>query len=205
MPNAPILTVLGFRPHTYWTAVVALTGPPDAPRVFARQRIEFAAGEERFVYHRAAGVERARAASLVAQVGEATQANAAREIGRLIAVLGREGLRVSMAVVPTGTARIPDKLEDILGAHSRIHAAEGVFYRDVVARSCEAAGLATRRAVERELPALACDALDLDPISLEVRLKQMGADLGPPWSEDFKLATLAAWLHLKTAAAISAP
>ena len=33
MPGAPSLAVLGFRPHTYWTAVVALAGRADAPHV----------------------------------------------------------------------------------------------------------------------------------------------------------------------------
>ena len=41
------------------------------------------------------------------------------------------------------------------------------------------------------------DALGLDRAALEARLREMGAALGPPWSEDYKLATLAAWLHLE--------
>ena len=109
---------------------------------------------------------------------------------------GGDGVSVAAAVIPAGTAKLPERLEDILRAHARIHAAEGDFYRDVVASGCEAAGLEVHRVVERELPALACDLLGVTPPSLEARLKAMGATLGPPWSEDYKLATLAAWLHL---------
>jgi hypothetical protein len=57
-------------------------------------------------------------------------------------------------------------------------------------------GLQVHRVVERELPALVGDLLDANVPAVEARLKVMGAKLGPPWSEDYKLATLAAWLHL---------
>ncbi len=52
------------------------------------------------------------------------------------------------------------------------------------------------RVVERELTAMVGDRLDKIIPAVEARLTTMGAALGPPWSEDYKLATLAAWLHL---------
>ena len=198
-PTRPGFAALGFRPHTYWTAIVALTGRPDAPRVIERRRIEFAAGDEQFVYHQAAEVDLAEAGSLIARVGAATEANAASEIGNLIADLQGDGVSVRIAAVPTGRAKRPEKLEDILRAHSRIHAAEGDFYRDVVAAACGVVGLEVRRVVERDLPARVCGLLRVDGSSLEARLKEMGAVLGPPWSEDYKLATQAAWLCLDEA------
>jgi hypothetical protein len=102
-------------------------------------------------------------------------------------------------VTAAATAKLPAKLEDIVRVHARMHAAEGDFYRDVVADACEAAGLEVRRVVERELPALVCDLLRIDPAALKARLRTMGAALGPPWSEDYRLASLAAWLGLETA------
>ena len=191
--------VLGFRPHTYWTAVVALAGRSDAPRVVARRRVVFAAGRERFVYHQAATLEPAKAHALIAEVRAATQANAAREISGLITDLRREGVEVRVAVAPTGTAKPPQGLEDILRVHARIHAAEGEFYREVVASACDGLGLEVRRVVERDLPALLGQALRIDAATLETRLKTLGAALGPPWNEDYRLATQAAWLHLEGA------
>ncbi|HEX7758960.1 MAG TPA: hypothetical protein VF459_05635, partial [Caulobacteraceae bacterium] len=64
---------------------------------------------------------------------------------------------------------------------------------DVVASGCEAVGLEVRRVVERDLPGLVATLLGEAPSALQARLKAMGAALGPPWSEDFKLAALAAW------------
>ncbi len=197
MGAAQTLAVLGFRPHTYWTAVVALAGRSTEPRVIERRRIVFADGDERFAYHQAAETDLAQAASLIDAVRVATVANAAREIGALVTDLQRGGVTVRLAATPAGTAKLPEKLEDILHAHSRIHAAEGTFYRDVVASGCAGAGLEVRRVVERELPALVCDLIDIRPADLEARLKAMGVALGPPWSEDFKLATQAAWISLE--------
>lgn len=190
------LAVLGFRPHTYWTAVVALTGPADDPQVIERRRLVFAAGDERGVYHQAAETPFAEAPALLAKVRAATEANSVRELSGLIVDLQADGLAVRTAVVPTGTAKLPDDLNKILRVHSRQHAAEGNFYRDVVAAACETMGLEVHRVVERELPDLTRDRLGLDRATLDERMKAIGAALGPPWGEDYRLATEAAWLHL---------
>jgi hypothetical protein len=199
--NAPSFAVLGFRPHTYWTAVVALAGRPDAPRVLERRRIVFADGEERFVYHHAAEAPAASAPSLIAAARAATQTNATREISELIADLQLGGVAVRTAVVPGSGAKSPEKLEDVLRSHARIHAAEGAFYRDVVASACQVTGLEVHRVVERHLPALVSGLLDVEGSELAARLKEIGAALGPPWGEDYRLATQAAWLHLEGAGA----
>jgi hypothetical protein len=196
MPAQPAVAVLGFRPHTYWTSAVALAGPADAPRLIERRRITFATGNERMVFHRAEQTDIETARLLIEEVRAATEANAAREIGALVEDLKRDGVSVSVAVVPEAINKLPEALEDILKVHARMHAAEGNFYRAVLATACARVGLGVHRAVERELPALAADVLGVNIAAVEARLKTMGAALGPPWSEDFKLATLAAWLHL---------
>lgn len=116
--------VLGFRPHTYWTAVVALAGPPEDPQVIERRRIVFAAGDERGVYHQAAEAPIAEAPAILARVRAATETNAVRELSGLIADLQGDGLAVRTAVVPCGTAKLPDDFGEILRVHSRQHAAE---------------------------------------------------------------------------------
>jgi hypothetical protein len=196
MAGQPAIAVLGFRPHTYWTSAVALAGPADAPRVIERRRITFATGNERMIFHRAEQTDLGSARVLIEDVRAATEANAAREIGALVEDLKRDGVSVAIAVVPEAINKLPEALEDILKVHARMHAAEGNFYRAVVATACASLGLDVHRAVERELPALAGDHLGVNIAAVEARLKTMGAALGPPWSEDYKLATLAAWLHL---------
>jgi hypothetical protein len=197
MPARPTTAVLGFRPHTYWTAVVALAGPAGSPQVLERRRIVFAEGLERFVYHQAETMDLAKAQSLIDAVRVATEANAAREIGALVADLRNDGVEVRCAVTAAGKARLPDDLADIVAVHARMHAAEGEFYRDVVAEGARAVGLEVHRAVEREAPALVAAKLGIDAAALEVRVKEMGAALGPPWNEDYRLAAQAAWTRLE--------
>ena len=196
MSERPSTAVLGFRPHTYWTAVVAVAGSLKTPQVLERRRIVFATGLERFVYHQAENMDLAKAQALIDDVRAATQANAAREIGALLADLQNEGVEVSAAATAAGTARLPDSLADIVAVHARMHAAEGEFYRDVVAEGCRAVGLEVHRVVERDAPGLVAAQLHIDAAQLEARMMQMGAALGPPWNEDFRLATQAAWSQL---------
>jgi hypothetical protein len=196
MRDGPTVAVLGFRPHTYWTAAVALAGEPDAPHVIKRSKIVFAAGQERFVYHQVAEMGASAAAARIAKVRSATAASAARGIAELTAAVSEAGFTVRLAVVPTGRARTAPTFADIVKSHTAIHAAEGDFYRDVVAQACGGLGLDVSRLAERDLLLEASRSLGVHAIALESRLKTMGHDLGPPWSEDQRLATLAAWIGI---------
>jgi hypothetical protein len=186
---------LGFRPHTYWTAAVALAGPRDAPRVIERRRIDFAAGDERHVYHHVEGMAPDEATKWIAKTRVAVLGNTQRGVDAFVKDLAASGLEPAAAIVPVGRKKAPDRLEDVLKSHSQIHAAEGDFYRAVVAEACAALGLEVRRVVERDLPALVSALIEAPPI--EARLRAMGQTLGPPWTEDQKLATLAAWSALE--------
>jgi hypothetical protein len=129
-------------------------------------------------------------------VRTATEANAAREIGTLIADLQRDGVAVGSAVTAAATAKLADSLAGILKSHAQMHAAEGTFYRDVVAEACAGLGLEVHRVAERDMPGKVCSRLQVDGATLEAQLKAIGAALGPPWSEDYRLATEAAWTGL---------
>jgi hypothetical protein len=195
----PPSAVLGFRPHTYWTAAIAVSGEPQAPQVIDRRRIDFAAGDERSVYHRVETMAADEAEAWITRVWAACEADTRRGVGELIRHLADAGVVLGVAVVPIGRAKAPDKLEDILKSHSNMHAAEGDFYRRVVATACTNLGLEVRRVVECDLPGRVGQLLRIDGPALQQRLKAIGASLGPPWTEDQKLATLAAWSCLADA------
>ncbi len=191
--------VLGFRPHTYWTAAVALAGDPDAPDVIQRRRIDFASGDERSVYHRVETMAADEAEAWIARVWAACEADTRLGLSQLIEDLAGAGVALGVAVVPIGRAKHPDKVEDTIKSHSHMHAAEGDFYRGVVAAACTNLGLEVRRVVERDLPSQVSQLLRIDGDALQQRLKSIGALLGPPWTEDQKLAVLAAWSCLADA------
>jgi hypothetical protein len=70
------------------------------------------------------------------------------------------------------------------------------MYREALRVGCERAGVAVTRLREREIEATACSRLGLPSATLQARVKALGKPLGPPWSQDEKLASLAAWLVL---------
>jgi hypothetical protein len=191
--------VLGFRPHTYWTAAVALSGEVQAPEVLERRRIDFAAGDERSVYHRVETMAAAEAEAWIARVWAKCEADTRLGVGQLIEDIVGAGVSLGVAVVPVGRAKHPDKFEDIIKSHAHMHAAEGDFYRGVVATACANLGLEVRRVVERELAGSVGARLGLDAAAVQLELKSIGARLGPPWTEDQKLAMLAAWSCLADA------
>jgi hypothetical protein len=181
--------ILGFRPHTGWCAVVGLEGTATRLRVVLRGRVELLIGPDRFVYHRAAKTP-AVAAKLLADARKEAAAAARAAIHTLI------GKRLAAgAVISIGNLKLPAELGWIFAAHTRLHAAEGVFYREIVATGCAALGLETHLIPERDIPILAARHLAISANALAARLKQLGSTLGPPWGEDQRLAAMAALIH----------
>jgi hypothetical protein len=185
--------VLGFRPHTYWTAVVALSGDVVAPTLVDRRRIDFAAGDQRFVYHQAVSLSPAKAVAKIQATRRAVETAAAQGVKALLAGLAEAPVR--LAVVPVGRPPAQD-LAEIIRSHAAIHAAEGQFYRDALAEACRALGLDVARVAEKELLLEASRTLQSPAAKLEAHLKVIGGKAGPPWGEDQRMAALAAWIGL---------
>src|SRR5262249_53876475 len=87
-------------------------------------------------------------------------------------------------------------LGSILASHALIHTADGELFRDALAAASGSLRLPLTRVREREVRDQASAALRLSLGRLDDRLRILGRKLGPPWRQDEKLATLAAWLVL---------
>jgi hypothetical protein len=188
-----ITAALGFRAHTGWAAVVAVAKDCE---ILDRRRIAYEPSTTRFVYHNAADMPPDKAAASIELAGAETGKAAELEIHSLIAALAQKKIVVRTACVPAGNSKLPEMLADILAAHSRIHAAEGVFYREALVAACRSLGIRVKRAPERDLRTLAANALGSTVEDVQKRFQSMAKYLGPPWGEDQKLATLAACFAL---------
>ena len=73
------------------------------------------------------------------------------------------------------------------------------MYRDVLVRASEHLSLRVTGVRERDLLARAAEATGRPAGELQRRVAEMGRSLGPPWRQDEKLATLAAWVVLAQA------
>lgn len=177
---------IGLTVHTGWTTSVAAGGSLRAPRIDAREEIEFLGDPDRFVFHGAAKLGLLAAKSAVACAREQALERATAALARVVEQLRAAGHEAVACAVVASVAPMPASLEEIVATHARIHAAEGCFYRDVLLQAAEANRLPTRVVPPRSL--------DLD--GKAPLLADAGRAVGKPWAKDQKLAALAAWTVL---------
>jgi len=202
MPSAHRVA-FGLRAHSGWAVLVALEGPALSPKVVDRRRLALCDGSfPQQPYHAAENLSGPRAAVLVARAVETAQRLGCEAVAAAVADWRRGEVSLAGAGLLLGSGRpLPEELSAILAAHPLIHTAEGVLYRDVLRAACEKAGIPVSAFRERELEATAERWLKLAASPLRARLTALGKPLGPPWSQDEKLAALAAWLVLAGAGA----
>ena len=191
----------GLRAHSGWAVLVALGGPPSAPVVVDRRRLSLCDGSFPWQpYHAAENLKAEKARALVGRSLE-TAHRLARE-ALLAAAEDRRavGHTVAGAGLLLGSGRpLPADLSAILASHPLIHTAEGEMYREVLRAGLEHCAVPVVGFKEREARATGHEGLGLGKDQLRARLAALGKSLGPPWTEDEKLATVAAWLVLRGA------
>jgi hypothetical protein len=192
--------VVGLSVHTGWAACVVVSGSLLAPRVERRERMTLLGDADRFVFHAAAAAPRTDAPGLVDSARARAAAQARLELTRLAGQLRASGQEVVGCAILANTTVARTSLEEILAAHTRIHTAEGHFYRDVLLAATRAARLTAQVFPPRTLEAAAAYALHVAEVRIPGLLAGAGQGLGPPWGKDQRLAALAAWTLLARAA-----
>jgi len=193
---------LGFRAHSGWAALVALAAPED-PHVVLRRRVELAdpaiVGSKQ-PYHEAEGKKPKEAQRIVGRCTDSSRRLAREALWAVLVELRQRQHDVMGCALLLASGRpLPGNLHAILASHAFIHAAEGEMYRDVLVRASEHLSLRVTGVRERDLLARAAEATGRPAGELQRRVAEMGRSLGPPWRQDEKLATLAAWVVLAQA------
>jgi len=189
---------LGLRAHSGWAVLVGLGGTPASPAVVERQRLTLCDGSfPRQPYHAAEELSPAKAEALVSRSLHTANRLAREALSRAVKDLTASGHEIAGAGLLLGSGRsLPAELSAILAAHPLIHTAEGEMYREVLRLGCERASVPVVGFRERDIVATAGARLALAPELLRTRVTALGKPLGPPWTQDHKLASLAAWLVL---------
>ena len=92
---------------------------------------------------------------------------------------------------------MPDwSVEQILAVHFRMHKAEGVLFREALAKAAGENGLNVIRVPEKQLYEFAVP--KLGEKDLEEKIANLGKSIGAPWGRDQKDATVAALLAFKS-------
>jgi len=145
-------------------------------------------------YHAAQGLPLERAEALVSACAEASARLAAEAVREAIADARQKGYEISTSCILTGSGRSIPALDKILASHPLLHTAEGELFRNAIARACQNHGLPVVVVKEKELIARAPNSLGISGEVIDQHLQRIGKTIGPPWRQDEKHASLAAWI-----------
>ena len=190
---------VGFRAHSGWAAVVVVSGKLASPLVVDRRRIEIADPRipgSKQPFHAAEGLPFKEAHRLIQRCTDSTDSLADRALRALVGDLEEKCYRVVGCGLLLASGRALPDLAAILASHALIHSAEGEMFREALVRASERCGLAVTKVRERELFETAAATLGTAADTIQRRLAELGRPLGPPWTQDQKLAALAGLLAL---------
>jgi len=190
---------LGLRAHSGWAVAVAVAGSPTKPIILERRRMVIA--DDRMVgskqpYHAAKDVSAQRAESLIRHCMESSTVLATGAMDSLLIQLRQDGLTVVRAGILFGSGRSLPPLPAILRSHALIHTAEGEFFREVLLAASAHCALQVTKVRECDLWGTAARVFGLPITDLRRRIGQLQNSVGPPWRQDEKFASLAAWIAL---------
>ena len=191
----------GMKAHSGWAALVVLGAGDGKLHVIDRRRVELVDEHEaswtRQPYHAAEGLDAADARVLVKRAIDTARRIALREMRAALKRARVYGHEISACAVLVGSPMPDWTVDEILAVHFRMHKAEGVLFRDVLARAAKACGLRFVAIPEKQLLEHAERALATSRNTLAQTIASLGKSVGAPWGKDQKEASLAAMIALQ--------
>jgi len=190
----------GFRMHSGWGALVAVSGDADSAEVVHRCRLEvidpsLPGGKQ--PYHYAAELPLEKGKQHISNCSAQSKAKALTAICDTLQELKSRQYQIKSAAVLMASGRALPSLPEILASHPIIHTAEREFFRSAVIKACAELKIPLKQFRERELEDHANSAFGKKSLLVLRRVSGMGIVLGPPWTADYKAAALAALLALE--------
>ena len=204
MLSAARAAALGFRVHSGWACLVVVAKPDMGPLMIERRRLELIDHKIRGAeqpYHAAKEMKASDVEAFLDQCSRAAKAVATASLRKVVSDLPINGYKIAGSCILLGSGRPTDDLAATLRSHLMIHTAEGHFFRDALREACESYGLPVIGVKEKELISRASAAVRVSPAVLQLRISELGKNIGPPWRQDEKLCTIAGWLVLANSAA----
>jgi hypothetical protein len=191
---------LGFRVHSGWAAMVAVTIEKGSPSVVAKRRphlVETFTYAFRQPYHTAEKMPIGEAGEFVAGMEKESQKLAYRAIQVMRAELQKQSIELTRCALLLASGRALPSFENILASHALIHTADGELFREALSCAAKRSSVEIIKIKEKELLENGVRVLRIQPAALLRRLTALGKPFGAPWSQDEKFAALAAWLGLR--------
>jgi hypothetical protein len=191
----------GMKAHSGWAALVVLGTKGGELQVLNRCRMDLVENDEaswaKQPYHAAGRLNAGDARVLVRRGLAEARRIAVREMRAAVKRAHDAGHQVAACAVLV-VDPMPDwTVDEILAVHFRMHKAEGVLFRDALARAARACGLRLLGIPEKQLDECAERALAMSVNSLRQSIASLGKSVGAPWGKDQKDAALAAMIALQ--------
>ena len=145
-------------------------------------------------YHFAKSLEPEEAENFIREYFDASQSLALTAVRELRNELSGQYRLVGCAVLLAAGRPLPSCGR--FASHPPIHAAEGEFYREVLLKACEGMGLRVTGFRERDLDEHVQATFGNAANRVSQQVFDAGRSLGPPWTQDQKMAALAALVVL---------
>ena len=183
--------VIGASVHYGRVELVTLSAVDGGARFLDRRRVELIADglPSAPYHHEALELDIGAATALVDQVRRSVAEHASAAIATMLATW-----RPRVLILPTTPYdRLPGALEAVLRSRRLTLAADGMLYRESLARAASELGMEVRRYPRETDPtALAAEAMGVDAAGVNALIARFGREAGPPWRKDHKLAAAAA-------------
>ena len=189
----------GFRVHSGWAAMVAVSLEKGAPVVLARQRVhlvETFTYRFRQPYHTAGRMPASEAPEFIVRMRDEARRLSYSAIREAQSELQKQGMKLTRCGLLLASGRELPELEKILASHALIHTADGELFREALLHASARCGLRDFTIKDKELLDRAAQVLRAKPNALMRRVTELGRPFGAPWSQDEKFAALVAWLAL---------
>jgi len=187
----------GLKAHSGWAALVVLGFDGGNFEVVERRRVELVEENwQKQPYHAAEELESREAEMLVKRGVQAAHRNAIREIRAAIKRAKRNGHSIVGCAVLMGEPMPDWSVAQILAVHFRMHKAEGVLFREALAKAATKCALKIVPVPEKQLNDYAVRILGTPISRLANSIALLGKEIGPPWGKDQKDAALAAMIAL---------
>ena len=188
----------GFKAHSGWAVLVVLGIRKGDLEILERSRVELVEEEwAKQPYHAAENLEPADARRTVKRGIDAAKRIALRELRSAVKRTGESGFEVRDCGLVAGNPMPDWSVDEILAVHFRMHKAEGVLFRDVLAKAADGCELRLVAVAEKLLLQHAQSALKTSTSSVLRKIVELGKSVGAPWGKDQKEATLAAMIALQ--------
>jgi hypothetical protein len=190
---------LGFRVHSGWAALVALSLDGRSPLVLQRQRphlVKTFTYEFRQPFHTAEKKPLDEARAFVSNALAEARHLATRTVESARGDLQKQGYKLDRCGLLLASGRQLPELAQILRSHALIHTADGELFRNALLDASKSCGLTVFTTKENELLESASRTLQQPYQELMARLGDASSGLGAPWTQDEKFSALVAWLAL---------